>query len=178
MANEFVFEITPAMIEEAKKQVYEKYAPRIENILRSHIESDIEGKTIHTATGGGWYGNKIGIWSARRPTISTSSSTGFSFTKDWNGAPYVKRHVLSGAVAHKIEGGKLLVSSTAFSDPSVITGSAFGGWGNYLEFFEVGNQGFKGTFKRPAVTNAQKDADKLIPEMEAEAVRLLEAMIL
>ena len=177
MAGEFEFEITQAMIDKAIRQVYEKYAPRIENILRSHIESDIEGTTIGTATGGPWYISKAGRWSGTRPRVTYSSPRGRGAAEGWSGRPYAKRHVLSGAVTHKIEGNKLLVSSTAFSDPSVITGAAFGGWGNYLEFFEVGNQGFKGSFRRPAVTNAQKDADKLIPEMEAEAIRLVEAMV-
>lgn len=161
MADEFGSIITQAMIDKAIKQVYTKYAPIIENILKSHIDSDIEGKTIHTATGAPWYRN-TSRWSA---------------TKEWSGKPYAKRNVLAGAVTHKIEGNTLLVSSTASSDPSVITGGTIGGWGGYLEFFEVGNQGFKGSFPRPAVTNAQKEADALIPQMEDEAIKLLESMI-
>ena len=154
MASEFEFIITQAMVDEASRIVLEKYAPRIEDILRKHVEDKIENYTIPTATGGPWYQDGS------------------------HNSPYIKRHAISGAITHKIEGDTLLVSSTASSSPSVITHGFISGWGNYLEFFEVGNRGFKGSgFPRLAVTDAQKEADMLIPQMQEEAIKILESMI-
>lgn len=150
MADTFTFEIPQSLIDRAVRETLEKYAPQIEDILKSHIESDIEGVTA--GNGGPWYPD---------------------------GSPYVKRNVLAGGVTHKISGSTLRVSSTAGSAPSVIHGGVMGGWGGYLEFHEVGNWGFMRHigFPRPAVTNAQKEADALKPQMEEEAINRLLAML-
>ncbi len=133
------------------RQVLQKYASKVEDILRRRIESEIEGVT--TGSGGPWYPD---------------------------GSPYKKRRVLSGGVKHKFAGDNtLLVSSTASSAPSIISGSAMTGWGEYLSFHEAGNWGFMSHigFARPAVTSAQRDADALLPQMEAEARKMIMAKI-
>lgn len=139
--------IPQAVLDRAEMMIYQKYAPIVEDILRKHIKREIENKTA--GSGGPWYPD---------------------------GSPYVKRNVLAGSVTHYITYEGLHVSATAASAPSVLYGSMMtgigGGWGEYLEFHEVGNWGFMRHigFPRPAVSKAQEEADKLRPAMEKEAL--------
>ena len=143
--------IPQPILDKALLITYKKYAPVVEDILRDRIVEDIESVTVANA-GGPWYPD---------------------------GSPYVKRNVLSGSVISKVtlkEG--IRVSATASSAPSILHGGRMegigGGWGAYLEFHEVGNWGFmryKG-FPRPAVTNAQAEANALQPIIEREALEL------
>ena len=147
------FKIPEHIMNEAKLIVYKKHAKEAEDILRRHIESDIEGVT--RPGGGHWYPD---------------------------GSPYVKRNVLSGSVQSKVSVEGIRVSATAPSAPSVIhggsmSGGGFGGWGAYLEFHEEGNIGFLGYFSRPAVSNAQAECEAtLLPIIKKEIKELATEM--
>lgn len=108
-------------------------APVVENILLKHIKSDIYGA----------YTPKPGAWV--------------------NGTTYQRRHVLEDGITSTIEGGDtLIVTSDATAGQSVVRGHHFSNRyaGAFLQLLESGHMGiWKSGFARPAVANAQREAD-------------------
>ena len=113
-------------------------APIAENILRSHIQSDIYG--AYSPRPGGIFGGRF---------FRTA---------------YSRRGGLPGSVMHKLSGDgngfMLLITSDESANTPVIPGYSWGnsGLGAFLQLIEQGGWGaWRNGFSRPAVTNTQNE---------------------
>ena len=108
-------------------------APVVEDILLKHIKSDIY--EVYTPKPGAWV----------------------------NGTTYQRRHVLEDGITSMIDGGNtLVVTSDATANQSVVKGYHFSNRyaGSFLQLLESGHMGiWKNGFARPAVANAQREAE-------------------
>lgn len=107
-------------------------APVVEGILLKHIKTDIYD--AYTPKAGGWVG----------------------------GATYRRRHVLEDGIESIIDGDTLTTTSTAVAGQSIVKGYQFSNYyaGAFLQLLESGHMGiWKNGFARPAVANAQKEAE-------------------
>ena len=112
----------------------EDVAPVVEKILLKHIKTDIYGA----------YTPKPGAWV--------------------NGTTYQRRHVLEDGITSKVmNGDTLLVTSEATANQSVVKGYHFSNRyeGAFLQLLESGHMGiWRNGFARPAVANAQREAEE------------------
>lgn len=108
-------------------------APIVEEIVQSHIQSD-----IYYA-----YSPHPGAWI--------------------NGSTYQRRHVLENNITSSLSDNKtLFVTSTATASPSVVKGYSFRNKypGAFLKMLESENTGiWRKGFPRPAISNAQAEID-------------------
>ena len=108
-------------------------APIVEEIVQSHIQSD-----IYYA-----YSPRPGAWI--------------------KGSTYQRRHTLENNISSSLlDGETLFVTSTATASPSVVKGYRFQNRyaGAFLKMLESGNTGiWRRGFPRPAITNAQTEID-------------------
>ena len=123
-----------AATKRASKRILQRdVSPVAEEILRSHIETDIYGV----------YRPKPNAWV--------------------NGTTYQRRHVLPAAVTSIFEGDDtLVVTSTAAPSRPVRPGASFSHSepGAFLKLLQSGHMGiWRGGFARPAVRNTQQEVD-------------------
>jgi len=108
-------------------------APIVEEILQSHIQSD-----IYYA-----YSPRPGAWV--------------------KGTTYKRRHILEKNIASSLSDSEtLFVTSTATASPSVVKGYSFRNRypGAFFKMLESGNTGiWRKGFPRPVVSNAQMEID-------------------
>lgn len=109
-------------------------APRMKEIVRAHIESDIYA--AHTPRPGAWVG----------------------------GSTYQRRRQLPGSLVHyMLSDEEVMVSSEAKVSKPVVKGYSFHHRrpGAFLQLLESGNMGvWRSGFPRPAISNAQREIDR------------------